>query len=90
MRGRKPIPRVDLAVMNDFRESAARLQGENLCGKARALSKVLAMHPNAQRRGTGAAALEWGLEKADELGVLEYLEASRMGRPLYAKYRLRR
>ncbi|THW55132.1 hypothetical protein D6C86_03721 [Aureobasidium pullulans] len=82
----EPIPGVDSAVMNDFRETAARLQRENLGGKAHALLKVLATHPDAQRRGAGAAALKWGLKKADELGVPAYLEASRVGRPLYAKH----
>ncbi|THW99874.1 hypothetical protein D6D13_09879 [Aureobasidium pullulans] len=33
----EPIPGVDSAVMNDFRETAARLQRENLGGKAHAL-----------------------------------------------------
>jgi hypothetical protein len=53
-----------------------------LGGRAHALLKL----PAAQRKGAGAAGLIWGLQQADELGLPAYLEASGMGRPLYAKH----
>ena len=41
--------------------------------------------PEHQRRGIGAMHLQWGLQKADEMRLPLYLEASPMGKPLYQK-----
>jgi GNAT superfamily N-acetyltransferase len=42
--------------------------------------------PDHHRRGAGGMLVKWGCEKADELGVEAFLEASLMGQPLYARY----
>jgi GNAT superfamily N-acetyltransferase len=42
--------------------------------------------PDHHRRGAGGMLLQWGCEKADELGVEAFVEASLMGQPLYARY----
>jgi GNAT superfamily N-acetyltransferase len=47
---------------------------------------TLVTHPDHHRRGAGAMLVQWGCEKADELGVEAFLEASPMGQPLYARY----
>jgi len=51
-----------------------------------ALLNVLCVHPSAQRRGAGAMLVEWGVEKADAMGLTGLVEGSRMGAPLYARY----
>ncbi|KAH9823652.1 gnat family protein [Teratosphaeria destructans] len=47
--------------------------------------EILAVRPEDQRQGVGGKLLEWGLKKADEMGVNAFLEASPKGRGLYAK-----
>jgi GNAT superfamily N-acetyltransferase len=46
---------------------------------------ILAVHPGYQRRGVGAALLDWGLRHARERGEKVYLEASEFGKGLYLK-----
>ena len=38
-----------------------------------------------RRRGAGTLLLQWGLERADRLGLETFLESTEIGRPLYAK-----
>jgi len=47
--------------------------------------QILGVHPAFQRKGVGAALLDWGLEHARERGEKVYLEASEFGRGLYLK-----
>ncbi|KAI4723092.1 hypothetical protein E4T48_00778 [Aureobasidium sp. EXF-10727] len=82
----EPIPGINFGAIADFREAQAESKREILAGRKHALLKVLATLPAAQRKGAGAAGLIWGLQKADELGLPAYLEASGMGRPLYVKH----
>jgi GNAT superfamily N-acetyltransferase len=44
---------------------------------------------NHVRRGAGSMLVRWGCEKADEVGVEAYLEASPMGAPMYARHGFR-
>ncbi|RYP57078.1 hypothetical protein DL769_009711 [Monosporascus sp. CRB-8-3] len=46
--------------------------------------EILGVSPTHQRQGYGGALVKWGTELADELGVECYLDASQVGRPLYA------
>lgn len=46
---------------------------------------LLVTDPGHQRRGAGALLVEWGTRKADVAQLPSYLEASRPGRPLYAR-----
>jgi GNAT superfamily N-acetyltransferase len=39
-----------------------------------------------QKRGVGTLMLKWGMEKADELNVECYVEATDAGRNLYQKF----
>lgn len=81
-----PIAGINFAAMNEFRESQAKTKREVLRGRAHAFLIVLGTSPSARRKGAGTAALTSGLQKADEMGLPVYLEASIMGRPFYAKY----
>lgn len=47
--------------------------------------KLLAVHPQFQRKGVGAALVDWGLNQAQERGEKAYLEASEMGEGFYLK-----
>lgn len=44
---------------------------------------VLAVHPDHQKKGIGRKLLQWGLDEADRLGLIAYLEASPDGIRLY-------
>ena len=46
---------------------------------------ILAVRPGYQRRGVGAALLDWGLKHARQRGEKVYLEASPTGMGLYLK-----
>lgn len=73
-------------AFNDFREAQAEGKREHLRGRPYLYLHILAVHPDHQRKGIGAFGLQWGLQKADELGLPIYLESSRDGRRLYAKH----
>ena len=42
--------------------------------------------PQHGRKGAGSMLVRWGCEKADEVGVEAFLEASPMGAPMYARH----
>lgn len=67
------------AAINDAK---ARLLGP----RKHVLLHMLGTDPNHHRRGVGALQLAWGLGEADRLAAPAYLEASVMGRPLYARW----
>jgi len=48
--------------------------------------KELYVRPEYQRQGLGGRLVEWGVKKADELGILAYTEASAKGLGLYLRY----
>jgi predicted N-acetyltransferase YhbS len=47
--------------------------------------KVLAVHPGYQRKGVGAALVDWGIKHARARGEKVYLEATPFGKGLYLK-----
>jgi hypothetical protein len=48
---------------------------------------MLATHPDHQGRGAGKMLLDWGLKKADDEGLVTYLNATDVGRRMYEKSR---
>jgi predicted N-acetyltransferase YhbS len=46
---------------------------------------MLVTDPEHHRRGAGELLVRWGTEQADEAQLPSFLEASLMGRPLYAR-----
>lgn len=69
-------------------ETGVEVINEEDLDKVTALRKrvylhVLAVHPDHQRKGIGRKLLQWGLDEADRLGMIAYLEASTAGRKLY-------
>lgn len=47
---------------------------------------MLHTDPEFQGRGAGSALMEWGKERADELGLPIYLESSAAGHGFYQKH----
>ncbi|KAJ5219709.1 hypothetical protein N7468_008913 [Penicillium chermesinum] len=47
---------------------------------------AVATHPDYQRRGAGAMLLQWGCDMADEMRLSAYVDASKEGAGLYAKF----
>ena len=47
---------------------------------------ILAVDPAYHRRGVGSSLVQWGVKKADDLGVEAVVESSVFGRGLYEKF----
>lgn len=45
----------------------------------------LATHPDHQGRGAGKMLLDWGLKKAEKEGLVTYLDATQIARPIYER-----
>lgn len=84
--GQDPVSGANLSAINDFRDAQAKGKRDTLQGRAHVKLGSLVTHPDYRGRGAGTLALNWGLQKADELGVPTYLEATDKGRPLYLKH----
>lgn len=54
--------------------------------KPHVILESLVTHPDHHRRGAGGMLVKWGNQRADELGLVSYLEGSRDGRALYERY----
>jgi GNAT superfamily N-acetyltransferase len=46
---------------------------------------MLATHPEQQGRGAATLLLDWGMKKADEEGLVTYLDATGIAKPIYEK-----
>ena len=76
----------NVEAMKAFFAELAAKRRERFGGEAYALLSILVVHPEHQRRGLGGLQLEYGLRKADEMGLQAWLESSPKGKGLYAKY----
>lgn len=76
----------NVEAMKAFFAELAQRRRERFGGDPYMLLSILAVHPDHQRRGLGVKQLEYGLQKADEMGLQTYLESSPKGKGLYAKY----
>lgn len=74
--------RETLAIPSDSGETATDSNAPIKLRK-RVYLHVLAVHPNHQRKGIGRKLIQWGLDEADRLGLIAYLEASADGVRLY-------
>lgn len=50
-----------------------------------AVLALLCCHPDWERRGAGTALTQWGVDKAKEMGLPAYVEASVPGQPVYER-----
>ena len=51
-----------------------------------AVLEICFVHPDYRRRGVGKLLMAWGLEKADEMGLECYIDATSEGVPLYETF----
>ena len=68
-----------------FRIAQRDARETHLGDRAYMYLKVVAVNPDRQRQGAGRVLVEWGCAEADRRGVAAYLEASVVGKGLYAK-----
>lgn len=78
-------PEENVEARMAFMDGIWSSQREVIGGKPHIRLDSLVCHPDHQRRGAGKMLLQWGLDKGDELGLINYLEASAAGRGLYLK-----
>lgn len=78
-------PGANAPFIKAFFGAIGKCKKEILGGRPYVLLQMLGTHPSHHRRGVGAMHLKWGFERADELGLPVYLEASPAGTPLYAR-----
>jgi len=78
-------PSADKAKMEEFFGGIAKARREHMGGKPYVLLHILVTLPKYHRRGVGAMHMQWGFEQAEKMGLPVWLEASKMGRPLYER-----
>ncbi|KAE9372024.1 acyl-CoA N-acyltransferase [Stipitochalara longipes BDJ] len=66
-------------------DAVKKMRKERIQGPA-ALLDMCYVHPGWQGKGAGKLLVQWGVEKADEMGLKSFVEASPSGRPLYEKF----
>ena len=47
---------------------------------------IIFTHPDYRRKGAADLIMQWGTQKADEMGLEMWLDATVYGRPLYTKH----
>jgi GNAT superfamily N-acetyltransferase len=63
------------------------LRGAKIIGHRPVLVlRELYVRPEYQRKGIGGKLVEWGVQRARELGVIAYTEASVQGKELYLRH----
>ncbi|KAJ0341486.1 hypothetical protein COL922a_002200 [Colletotrichum nupharicola] len=68
-------------LLNDFLERAVRN-----ANRPHAFLNILFTIPEYRRRGAASLVTDWGVGRADCMGLDVYIEASEGGKPLYEKY----
>ncbi|KAL1311537.1 hypothetical protein AAFC00_001657 [Neodothiora populina] len=77
---------VNFAAMDASHLVQSRCRREIMKGQPHVYLCTLFVLPEHQRRGVGHAAMQWGMEKADALGLPAYLEGSEAGKGLYERW----
>ncbi|CAD6591415.1 MAG: hypothetical protein ASARMPREDX12_005157 [Alectoria sarmentosa] len=82
-----PLPEgANEELMREFCRMAGKMRGEH-AGRHEAhwLLWLLGTHPNHERKGAGAQLIRWAFPQADAAGLRCYVDASKLGHPLYTK-----
>ena len=69
----------------DFFAFLSRVRKQYMGTKPFCFLHILVTDPDHHRRGAGTMLLNWGISKADSLGLPAFLESSAMGKPLYER-----
>ncbi|KAL8703601.1 MAG: hypothetical protein Q9201_003226 [Fulgogasparrea decipioides] len=82
-----PLPSgINEALLCDFGRMTGELRSADPGRKdPHWLLSLLATHPEHQGRGAGSMLIEWAFPKADEMGVMCYVDSSAAGYSLYKK-----
>lgn len=80
---RKTFPEDNVDARREFMQGIWDSRREFMGGQPHVILDTLICHPDHHRRGAGRMLMQWGLDKADELGLPAYLEASAAGVRLY-------
>lgn len=48
--------------------------------------EICFVHPSHRRRGAGSQLVDWGVQKADALGLEAFIEATEDGKPMYERH----
>ncbi|KAI9645891.1 hypothetical protein NHQ30_005328 [Ciborinia camelliae] len=59
---------------------------EKLAPRSQVYLNIIYTHPSYRRRGIASMMMEWGKQKADEMGVEMWLDATVYGVPVYKKH----
>ncbi|KAI9881162.1 MAG: hypothetical protein M1830_007140 [Pleopsidium flavum] len=70
---------------SEFLGRVTAMRQRHVQARAHLLLNPCMTDPQHQRRGVGAALVQWGIDHADALGLPAYLEATAAGRPLYER-----
>ncbi|KAJ0420358.1 acyl-CoA N-acyltransferase [Aspergillus carlsbadensis] len=81
--GKRDVLRVDVPVCGVY---GRRGPGYPVVKMTRRVElDTVFVHPDYRRRGVATRLLEWGIEQAERLGLLVYLEATEEGRRVYER-----
>ncbi|KAE8349834.1 acyl-CoA N-acyltransferase [Aspergillus coremiiformis] len=75
-------PHRNTEFLDHLESNRARVVG----GKKNFYLDMLATHTDSRRMGAARMLLDWGCRRADQEGVLVYVDASADGRPVYEKF----
>ena len=81
-----PYDESDPALLSDLFDIFNEKKRKYLGTKLYYVLDTLVTYQQHERRGAGSMLVRWGCEKADEAGVVAYLEASPVGAPMYARH----
>ena len=81
-----PIEGMNEEIDRAFFRAAFYSEAEIVGEQPYMMLRILAVHPEHQRRGVGKLLLQQGLDRADRLGLPVYLDAGESGKPVYERY----
>ena len=81
-----PVEGMHTELERAYFKTAFYCEMETTGGKPYMCLRLLAVHPNHQRRAIGSLLLRQGLERADRSGLPVYLDSAVMGKPLYERH----
>ncbi|KAK5988395.1 hypothetical protein PT974_12549 [Cladobotryum mycophilum] len=76
--GQRDFVTAALHRINAFRSKAAT--------RPHVFLNIIYTHPDHRRQGVGRLMIEWGIKKADELGIETWVNSTGPGVPLYQEY----
>ncbi|KAF2704565.1 hypothetical protein K504DRAFT_461327 [Pleomassaria siparia CBS 279.74] len=79
-------PEVRVEVLNALFTPLRKAQSDIMGDKPYFMLNSFATHPDHHRKGAGTMLLKWGLNKADEEGLVTYLDTTTLARPIYEKH----